>query len=348
MFQRIADRIAEQSGVKQLGSPGKKDGKGGAMDVSLNHFEVAVSPPGKTKTKENANNSAIRIRCEDPSTRDIVQVVIIPLINTSDEENLTKILLRLVGKYCFQLLKIMDFNIYSGNMYNSQGFQTTSEKLGIIVKEYYMSSIPLMEYINWHWDSLTNNELREIFLSCILALRELHEVSVLHQNLSPNSFIVVSHDLNKLRVAAQSTSASLAAAVHDAGSTGKGGGDAVVKKSANPTKVKTSAVSTKPSIKLDGYWFLENPRSFLNQVPGGAGGRADWGCPSTMPPEVYQSAGAVSEKSDIFAFGMCVYFWATRGKQLPFSHHSLVPQSSHAVGKLNATIVFSLSSLITL
>jgi serine/threonine protein kinase len=60
---------------------------------------------------------------------------------------------------------------------------------------------------------------------------------------------------------------------------------------------------------LEDMWFLHNPR-----MPGCAysAGRSDWGNVSTRPPEV--SAGStVSDRSDVYALGVCMYAWAGAG-----------------------------------
>jgi serine/threonine protein kinase len=59
---------------------------------------------------------------------------------------------------------------------------------------------------------------------------------------------------------------------------------------------------------VEDMWFLHNPR------PPGCTyscARADWGAAEFAPPEVAE--GSVSDRSDVFAFGLCVYSWATVG-----------------------------------
>ena len=45
-------------------------------------------------------------------------------------------------------------------------------------------------------------------------------------------------------------------------------------------------------------------------------GRADWGSRVTAPPEAL-GGFLISDRSDIWAFGVCVYHWATGGRTLP-------------------------------
>lgn len=71
----------------------------------------------------------------------------------------------------------------------------------------------------------------------------------------------------------------------------------------------------RPVCEIGDYWFLSNARK-----PGCeySQGRADWGHRHTMPPEVVhgggkQSAG-ITDRSDIWALGVCIYHWATAGQ----------------------------------
>ena len=65
--------------------------------------------------------------------------------------------------------------------------------------------------------------------------------------------------------------------------------------------------------RVGDYWFLYNPRS-----PGCSYsyGRADWGSRYTVPPEAVKQA-EINEKSDIWAFGVCIYHWSTGDQALP-------------------------------
>ena len=67
--------------------------------------------------------------------------------------------------------------------------------------------------------------------------------------------------------------------------------------------------SNKPVIELGDYWFLSNPRKPGCQY---SNGRADWGHQYTAPPEVL-FAQNITERSDIWAFGICCFHWATEG-----------------------------------
>jgi serine/threonine protein kinase len=76
----------------------------------------------------------------------------------------------------------------------------------------------------------------------------------------------------------------------------------------------------KPVCELGDYWFLANPRK-----PGCkfSAGRADWGFTHTVPPEVLFNQ-AITDRSDIWAFGICVFNWATEGNLLMYCYTSIL------------------------
>eukprot|EP01041_Mallomonas_annulata_P006610 gene6610-13386_t len=67
--------------------------------------------------------------------------------------------------------------------------------------------------------------------------------------------------------------------------------------------------SQRLQVLLTDYWFLQTPRKTHCQY---SQGRGDWGCIETAAPEVVGS-GVVTDKADMWALGMCVYYWATWG-----------------------------------
>lgn len=86
--------------------------------------------------------------------------------------------------------------------------------------------------------------------------------------------------------------------------------------SASPSKIllqksKSTVSSDQPRFQLvyvlGDFWFLHNPRITNCQF---SYGRADWGDSVTKPPE---SGEDISEKSDIWALGVCIYIWITKG-----------------------------------
>ena len=51
-------------------------------------------------------------------------------------------------------------------------------------------------------------------------------------------------------------------------------------------------------------------------------GRADWGFAHTAAPEV-QVGAQLSVETDVWAFGICVFYWATKGLYPNFNTDSL-------------------------
>lgn len=71
----------------------------------------------------------------------------------------------------------------------------------------------------------------------------------------------------------------------------------------------------KPLYKLGDFWFFHNPRRVGCPF---SEGRADWGSRRTAPPEA-EGGFKITEKSDVWALGVCVFSWCTRGLPLPLS-----------------------------
>lgn len=83
----------------------------------------------------------------------------------------------------------------------------------------------------------------------------------------------------------------------------------------NSRKGSRLKFTRRPGCRIGEYWLLQNPRKAGCEY---SLGRADWGERATMPPEVLK--GRVDAKSDVYAFGMCVYYWATFGESLTYRH----------------------------
>jgi serine/threonine protein kinase len=71
----------------------------------------------------------------------------------------------------------------------------------------------------------------------------------------------------------------------------------------------------KPVCEIGDYWFLSNSRKAGCEY---SQGRADWGYRHTMPPEVVHGGGkgsvGITDRSDIWGLGICIYHWATAGQ----------------------------------
>jgi serine/threonine protein kinase len=74
----------------------------------------------------------------------------------------------------------------------------------------------------------------------------------------------------------------------------------------------------KPLYQLADFWFFHNPRKVGCSF---SEGRADWGARHTAPPET-EGNFKITDKSDVWALGVCLYSWATRGLPLPGMSHT--------------------------
>lgn len=78
---------------------------------------------------------------------------------------------------------------------------------------------------------------------------------------------------------------------------------------------KSTKAKVKPLYQLTDFWFFHNPRKVGCSY---SEGRADWGNRRTVPPEG-EGGYKITEKSDIWALGVCIYTWCTRGLHLPIT-----------------------------
>jgi hypothetical protein len=265
------------------------------------------------------NNGSLIIRCEDPTTGNIVHVIMIPVLSSIDQNYLTNQMYKLIGKYSQYLMKILDFGIYNYKIYNAQGFNTITEKIAVIIKEYYHGTISFHDYLLHSWDSITNDGFRELLLQCVCAMKELHDENIFHQNLTPNCFQVIFLRNQQL----QQQKANLNRTINGGGSDSS---------TAATGKGKNDSFKDKPMIKLDNYWLLENPRDPNHRS---AQNQSDFGNFYTIPPELLQSGNyQINEKVDIFSFGCCVYYFATKGQLLPFNPFTFLSSSSSSNSRL--------------
>lgn len=285
-------------------------------EASYDQIHNSIHQTEKKKKQQSlASNSSLIIRCEDPSTRSIVHVIIISIQSKSEERYLTEQLLKLVGKYAYYLMKIIDFAIHEVNIFNAQGFNTVKEKIGIIIKEYYHQTITLYDYLVQQWNTISNDEFREFLLQCVLAMKELHTEEIIHQNLSPNCFMIVFPNADPSTASNQ-------------------GREGQAKNNKVQTKAQAKAVD-KPMIKLDHYYILENPRNPKDSHKDL--GRSDFGNYYTTPPEIYHALNQINEKLDVFSFGVCVYYFASKGQLLPFNPYTLIPLSTSSLSSSSST-----------
>ena len=248
----------------------------------------------------NSDGGGLITMCEDPATHRLLNVISVPILYPEDEEDLCWQMQRLIGKQNPNITQIIDFSVHAVRLFAQSGFPGIDQRIALAVLERYEGQ-PFLEYIQEDWQILTNDEFRLLLAQIINGLDELHAEGIIHRNFHEKCIIV----RRPMHIIAEE--------------------NAMGRHPANPPKI--------PNLRIGEFWFLNNPRRSGCRY---SLGRADWGAKSTMPPEAI-SGGIIDDKSDIYAFGMCVYHWATAGRILPASF-SLDDLKSHLPLKWTAWV----------
>ena len=220
----------------------------------------------------------------------------------------------------------------------------------------------VLQYVKQNWNTITNDEFRNMLCQIAHAMKSLHDAGIIHRNIHFDSVIVAVPSTTKAQVSA-TTSRSVDDDLQDASSSSS--------KKGQPKKALKPLHHT-VTCYLGDMWFLFNPRIHGSTTirSGAQMGRADWGSVSTAPPEaktitsggldmnpdsstnsrIYKavnarmmvsrrndeqvqsnpvkktilsnninsssSSSSISDRSDVYAFGVCVYYWATCGLQI--------------------------------
>eukprot|EP01038_Epipyxis_sp_PR26KG_P007086 gene7086-9671_t len=262
------------------------------------------------------------------------------------------------------ILHFIDYNIYSLKSFNFHGFISKMDKVLMAIAAYYegytvlkylnkkypfMFQTPqnnnrkihnnnnknnnndyIIEYETKEMMKEKNDVLHDILLQIVDGLISLHEVNVYHKNISPN-FVIIEFPKSK-----------------DNNNNNNN------KKKSNRNH-SNKLINTNIVCRIVDYWFLHNPRAVNCEL---SYGRADWGYIATRPPEVMsnnnnqnnysvlkngsknnsshgktvlppldkppQSMSIITDKSDIYGFGLCVYYWVTGGL-LPIPNLLITP-----------------------
>lgn len=243
---------------------------------------------------EEVDAGGLRVICQDPSTNKLFTVTTLSILYPEDEVELTTQLNRLVGNQHQNIVKVLDYSVHQIRAYNARGFASVNERMAIIILE-KLDGMLATDYINSLSDADFNDETFQHLLKQIASgLVCLHEEGIVHRNMCPEAVMV-------------QTNMGLA----------------------NKRLRGGPVTSPKPRCRLGEYWVLYNPRKVGCEY---SNGRADWGAQSTMPPDAVR--GRVTEKSDVYAFGLCVYFWATGGLSLK----DRLPMTAQALEKIKAQI----------
>jgi hypothetical protein len=233
------------------------------------------------------------VYCEDSSTLQPLTVNVIPILYPEDEDFLMQNLFVLLGKQHPNLTRIVEYSAHNVQFFPHSGFASNQDRVVVVVLERPPDSLNLMQHFRATWQTLKETEFVFLLKQVVEALAGLHEDGVVHRNLGPESVGIRSVNATNtlVRNMASKRSRGMLAGMQ---------------------KTRQQLLCT-----LEKYWFLENPRHTGCEY---SLGRADWGSRSTRPPEARGTASTnadggdiITDRSDIFAFGLCVYYWATAG-----------------------------------
>lgn len=226
-----------------------------------------------------------KLLCEDPTSRARVNLNLIPILYPEDEEVLLKQLSLLSGRQHNNVIRIVDYSVHQIRRFNAVGFASIDERVAIIILGKY-NGWQMSQYLDLFWDSISNEHMRDIFLQIVAGLGVLHDEGILHRNISDEAFLL-EYPVSYAKKRSHSRP--------------------------NSRPSSSSSLVDVPNVRVGDFWFLHNPRR-----PGCpySQGRSDWGYSLSTPPEA-RGGFLLTDKSDIYAFGVMVYQWLTRGLQLP-------------------------------
>jgi serine/threonine protein kinase len=230
---------------------------------------------------KDLDGGGMRFRCADPATGDKLEVVMVPILFPEDELELHEQMQTLIGRYHTNLVKVLDYSAHQLRHFNMTGYTAIDERVAIIITN-RPEGPNLRDYIKDNFSNMDNMELREYLIQIFGGLNFLHRDGLLHRNVHPGCVVM------DLPVAAPTLDDD-----------GEMDGAARMKMG----KFRDSKIRP----RIGDYWFMHNPRA-----PGCeySQGRADWGFAQTAPPEVL-GGHKISDKSDVYAMGTCVYYWVT-------------------------------------
>ena len=221
-----------------------------------------------------------KIMTQDPATKNFLDILSVPILYEEDEEFLVSQMQPLIGKQHPNLVEIVDFSVHAARIYNLHGFSGINERVAIAVLQRY-EGIFMIDYMQKEWLQLNNDGFRALLHQIISGLEALHEEGIIHRNVHEKCVIVRTP-------------------FH------------IYSEDPEPDP-KKRYMPSKPNLRVSDYWFLSNPRKAGCEY---SMGRADWGNRGTAPPESLRG-NTITDKADIWAFGCCVYHWATAGRTLP-------------------------------
>lgn len=322
--------------------------------VFMRLLHLVQSPPNilarlRFLMGEESRGGAQKVMCEDPATGKVFTVISTPILRKEDEAFMLLQMNNLFGIMCGNLVRIVDFSVHQLRDFNDKGFSSIDERVAIGVLD-YIEGITVMQFLERNWENVTNDALRDLLCQIMNGIKCLHQAGIIHRNIHPDAIIVElpnTRNAIKKRTAVRSVKTTQKQPQQQQQQRGRSGATA-------------KPLNHMVTCYLGDYWFLHNPRSV---GCSSSQGRADWGAPTTMPPEaahsatsmsssggapasisriatvvarrnqglegtdhgratssqsqkdsvIHMSGDRVSDRSDIFAFGVCLYFWVTKG-----------------------------------
>lgn len=322
------------------------------------------------KLKKQSNN-LLKFLCQDPATNKLFYVFYLPIFDMTKEKKLQELVLKLMNNSNESLVKIVNFSIHSIQTFNSYGYLSTFNRIGVIILEYFNNSITLLQFLLKNWNKVTNDDFRLFLLQLAKSLQFIHSNQILHKNLAPHSVFVSFNknmidqskianetfsnsspspsgnikieekkDLNQIvskyssstpmirksclnrpqRVfnsLKKSTTESILELKEEADEEDNENNlekikDYKKKLYENKTESNYNTIGHTHVIKLTDYYFFYNPNDVCSSSPISSTS-SNWGYKPTSPPESL-SNDPITMKGDVYAFGRCAYYWATKGQ----------------------------------
>lgn len=244
----------------------------------------------------------------------MLEVVALPLLYEDDENELKSQITFLLGKVHPNLIKFIDYSVHQVRKFTFTGYSSVSERIALVITDCALGPV-FGTYITLNWGPLTNHQFRIFLMQILSGFMALHRDGIIHRNVHPDCVKVQmpqEEDMFEAHRREQEKSENNETEEND--------NDDDSQKEKDKNKLSIGKFKNKnPVCKLTDYWFLQNPRKVGCKY---SMGRADWGFAPTAAPEV-QVGAELSVESDIWAFGMCVFYWATKGLYPNFNTDSL-------------------------
>jgi serine/threonine protein kinase len=316
---------------------------------------------------EDSRGGGQKVMCEDPATGKVFHVVATPILRKEDEAFMLAQLNALFTTACPNLTRVVDFSVHQLRDFNDKGFSSIDERMAIAVLD-YIEGCTVMQFLQKNWDSVTNDAFRDLLCQIMGALKALHRAGITHRNIHPDAIVLQLPStrvaIKKRTAATRSSSTDRTAQkggrgvsasakllsqmmvcylgdywfLHNPRSVGcessVGRADwgapmtvppeAVLKQYPQPGMLRSASSGSARDTTLSRIATVVARRNAsttdtdaLPRAPVGGSGDAAY-------------TDKVTDKSDMYAFGVCLYYWATNGL------HGAVPLNSEGFVDLNA------------